>query len=193
MDYVTSSEVKKLIEDNIKTAVELATRHEVMEIEEETIGNEFMVGYVKYNEGTKPRIRNKVEGAMLDIIKKDGWDTILVQNVDELAKSSRFMDALTQWFLENTSFIMPISAAGKHLDRILGEVSSKKASEQQLTEQEMMQISRSRSSPSSPIFEPLILTPQEQSLPSESNEEKNKMGEKSEERKTRKIASQERN
>lgn len=60
--YVTPSEVKTLMKDNIKATAEVATGRVVNEIEEETIEHACTVGYDEQKEVIRTPIRNVVEG-----------------------------------------------------------------------------------------------------------------------------------
>lgn len=79
---------------------------------------------------------------MMDIVEQGRIDTHLVYNVDSSAKSTRLVDTLMKWVIENTSSISPIAAFVKeHLDIIFKEGSFENAWEQQVTIQGRMQIS----------------------------------------------------
>lgn len=60
-DYMPRSELKKLIEENIKNAVEVA---------EKMIEDAFTVGLEEQNEGIKTTFRNIVEGASIEIVEQ---------------------------------------------------------------------------------------------------------------------------
>lgn len=83
------------MEDNIKTAAEVARRHTVTAIMDETIENVFTVGY-EQKEGIKTLIKNMVERALIDIVEQVGQNTVSMHKVDRLTKSTCIMDALTR-------------------------------------------------------------------------------------------------
>lgn len=63
-----------------------------------------------------------VEGAFIDSVEQGDLHTMLVYNMDELAKSTRSVSALKRQILGNMSISTPITAIDKeHLDRTLGE------------------------------------------------------------------------
>lgn len=67
-NYMTCSEVEKLMGDNIKASVEVATRCIVTKIVEEIIEDAFVVGYDEQKRGIKTRITNTLEGNLTDIV-----------------------------------------------------------------------------------------------------------------------------
>lgn len=162
---MTRSEVEKLMENNIKIAVEVGTRRVVTGILEETIEDAFTVNYDEQKERVKKPIRTMVEGALIDIVGPGRLDTILDSNVDKFAKSNRFLDTLARRVVRSTFIILPFPAFFKRsVSKMVEEVRFKRTLEHQLTIQGMMAISPPRSSSLSPKFEPGIFTPSEQSV-----------------------------
>lgn len=83
-DYMKLSEVERLTDDNIKTAVEVATRHVVTRIVEKTIEEAFSARYDLQQEVMKTPIQNMVESTVINIVEQRRLDTILVRNVDRV-------------------------------------------------------------------------------------------------------------
>lgn len=101
-------------------------------------------------------------GTLIEIVEQGRLGTILVHNVDTLAKSIRIMKAMMWIVIENTSFIMSIAAfLSNHIDIIVEEVNFEKELKQQFTKREMMQISRLQLSSMSPNFELCVPIPPE--------------------------------
>lgn len=75
-DYMKRSDVERLMEDNIRTAVEVTTSRIVTGIVEETIEDAFTVGHDEQNEGIKKPVRNTMEISVIEIIDQGGLDTI---------------------------------------------------------------------------------------------------------------------
>lgn len=69
-EYMTRSEVERIIEDNIKTTVEVATRNVVAGIGEETIDYAFTVRYDEQREGIITPIRNRVEWDLIRTVEQ---------------------------------------------------------------------------------------------------------------------------
>lgn len=78
---------------NIKTTVEIGTKNVVKEIVKGTPGDAIMVGYDLQKEGIRTPIWTIVEGDLMGNVEQGRLDIILVRNVDERTKSTRFMDA----------------------------------------------------------------------------------------------------
>lgn len=95
-NYITCSEVRNLIKDSFKAAVEVPTRWIVTVILEEMIEDAFKVGCDKQKEGIKAPVRNKVEGDSIHIFidKQVTYISFGVQS-EQLAKSNGFIDSLT--------------------------------------------------------------------------------------------------
>lgn len=75
-----------------------------------------------------------MEGALIEIVEQVHLDSILVRNMDKLAKSIRFMDDVTGQAVGGTSIITPIVAFVKrHVERIAEEVRFEMSLEHQLT------------------------------------------------------------
>lgn len=82
----TISELKKLMKDIIKAAVEVATRRIVTEIMAKTMEHAFMVESDVHKEEIKTPIRHVAEEALITIPEQGLADTILMHNVDALVK-----------------------------------------------------------------------------------------------------------
>lgn len=188
-DYVTCSEVSKLIEDKIKTAVEVATRCTVTGIVEKTTEDIFKVGHNERMKWMKTPIRNMLEETLIDIVKQGDLEIILGHNVNKLTKYIRSRDVMTQWVARNSFFITPITIfVKKDIERILQEVRLEKALKQELINSERMQTFSLSSSLMSQEIQVYLHTPSEPSASSDSIDKKKKTGGKSGSRIRYKIA-----
>lgn len=120
---MTSSEEEKLMEGNVKAAIDVGTKHDNTRIAEGTIEDALKVLYDEQEGGINTIIRNMVEGILIDIFEQARIGIILARNVDALAKSNCFMDALTRFFVEVKSSSRPIAAFVEgHIDKMVEEV-----------------------------------------------------------------------
>lgn len=76
VDYVPLSEVERLMEDKIKTVVEIATRVVLSGVGKEMTGDEFRLDIDVRKEGIEKPIISTVEGKLIDIVKKGQSNTI---------------------------------------------------------------------------------------------------------------------
>lgn len=88
VDYETRSDVEKLVEGTIETAVEIATRRVVTEIEEATIDHVLTEGFDEIMEGMKTPVRIMMQGESIEIFYGD-LATIMVYKVDALTEATR--------------------------------------------------------------------------------------------------------
>lgn len=112
-DYMMCSEIENRMEYNTKTVAEVAMRTVIMGTVEETIGDRFNVGFDKPKKGIKMPVRIMVERASMDFNEKGCLDTNFVQNVDEVATSTGFINALTRQVVESTLLFMLTTAIVK--------------------------------------------------------------------------------
>lgn len=101
-----------------------------------------------------------MRGAFTDIVEEFRLDTVLVPNLDGLAKSTRFIDALKRQLIGGTSFNTPIAVFVENVDRIMEELLFEKAFEQQLKKLCLTHILLPHSNLMSPIFDLCISTAQ---------------------------------
>lgn len=105
-DYLSRSEMKNVMEKNIKTSIGIAPRTIVMRIVAETIKDVLSVGYDKQKEGKKTSIRYMVEGGLIDIVEQSRLDTISVHDVGKLAKIHSFIWTFSHNKPKGKSFLL---------------------------------------------------------------------------------------
>lgn len=72
---------------------------------EQTIEDSFPRGYDGEEEEIRTSFRNMMEWALIDIVEQGFLHAILIGPLDELAKWTRFMDALKQRAVRNSSIL----------------------------------------------------------------------------------------
>lgn len=77
-DYISRSEIERVMDDTIKTVIKLSTRCSVTGIVKETIEDEFRVGYNEQMEWNWTAIRNMLENALIGPVEQDHLDDISV-------------------------------------------------------------------------------------------------------------------
>lgn len=171
---MTRSQMKKVMDYNMKTASGIVTRRVATGIVEETVGDSFEVGYDEKKEMIKTPIKNM--GKDLCFISSNKMSQIhFGVQCGQVAKSTRFIDALTRRVVFSTSSIMPIAVlVDEQVERVVQEIRFEKALEQKPTKQTMMHISPSQSISMSFESEPHLPIPSARTALGASDGEKTK-------------------
>lgn len=93
-DYMTLSEVEKIMRSTVKAAVEVMTRPFVTAIMEEPIDNASTAGFAEQNKKIKNQTRNMIKGASIEILEQCRWDIFLVCSVNKFGSWTCWRDEL---------------------------------------------------------------------------------------------------
>lgn len=121
----------------------------------------------------RPPIGNMVESTLTDIVEQRSLDTILIRSVDKLSNFPRFMNVLTRRAVRIKSAATLITALVKiQVRKVTQKVRFERKLEFELTKRGMRQYNPRRSHLHSPEFAPRVRTRLEQSMSSDSGDEK---------------------